>query len=111
MPALPFALGMFIPIELNMPLLIGGAVSYYISNRSKDEALNKARMDKGTLIASGFIAGGALMGVVSAALRFAGIDWMNYQWAESNYASWSAVGMYTLLILFLTYSSLKAKKE
>ena len=73
-PALPFALGMFIPIDLNMPMLIGGAVSWFVGSRSKDKELNAARTEKGTLIASGFIAGGALMGVVSAILRFAEVD-------------------------------------
>ena len=73
-PALAFALGMFIPLELNTPLLIGGAISWYVGSRSKDQALNSVRLEKGTLLASGFIAGGALMGVVSAAMRFAGIN-------------------------------------
>ena len=73
-PALPFALGMFIPIDLNMPMLIGGAVSWYVGSRSKDQDLNNERTEKGTRIASGFIAGGALMGVVSAILRFAEVD-------------------------------------
>ena len=68
-PALAFALGMFIPLELNTPLLIGGAISWYVGSRSKDQALNSVRLEKGTLLASGFIAGGALMGVVSAAMR------------------------------------------
>ncbi len=74
-PALAFALGMFIPIDLNLPLLVGGAISWYVSTRSKDKALNEARLNKGTLIASGFIAGGALMGVVSALLKFFNVDW------------------------------------
>ena len=71
-PALAFSLGMFIPLQLNTPLVIGGLISWFVGNRSKDAALNKARLDKGTLLASGFIAGGALMGVVSAAIRYAG---------------------------------------
>ena len=71
-PALPFALGMFIPLSLNAPLLVGGLISWFVSGRSKDAELNKARNSRGTLIASGFIAGGALMGVVSAILKFAG---------------------------------------
>ena len=69
-PALAFALGMFIPFELNIPLLIGGSISWYVSSRTKDNALNSARQEKGTLLASGFIAGGALMGVVSAAIKY-----------------------------------------
>ncbi|MCL2040854.1 MAG: oligopeptide transporter, OPT family [Bacteroidales bacterium] len=69
-PALPFALGMFIPFQLNIPLLVGGCISWYVSTRSKDNALNTARKEKGTLLASGFIAGGALMGVMSAAIKY-----------------------------------------
>lgn len=72
--ALAFALGMFIPIQLNLPLLIGGAVNWFVGSRSKSAEENKARVDKGTLIASGFIAGGALMGVVSALMKFGGIE-------------------------------------
>ena len=79
-PALAFCLGMFIPIDLNLPLLLGGAISWYVSSRSKDKAVNTARQEKGTLIASGFIAGGALMGVVSAILKFAGVDWFLTGW-------------------------------
>ena len=60
-PALAFALGMFIPLELNVPLVVGGAVNWYVTSRSKDAALNAERGEKGTLLASGFIAGGALM--------------------------------------------------
>ena len=73
-PALAFALGMFIPLDLNTPLLIGGLVSWYVGTRSKDENVNKARRERGTLIASGFIAGGALMGVISAILKYCGAD-------------------------------------
>ncbi len=79
-PALAFCLGMFIPIDLNLPLLLGGAISWYVSTRSKDAAVNTARQEKGTLIASGFIAGGALMGVVSAILKFAQVDWFMNAW-------------------------------
>ena len=79
-PALAFCLGMFIPIDLNLPLLLGGAISWFVSTRSKDAAVNTARLEKGTLIASGFIAGGALMGVVSAILKFAKVDWFLADW-------------------------------
>ena len=74
-PALAFSLGMFIPLELNAPLLVGGLVSWFVSTRSKDEDINNARKERGTLLASGFIAGGALMGVVSAGMRFAGFEY------------------------------------
>ena len=110
-PALAFALGMFIPLELNTPLLIGGAISWYVGSRSKDQALNNARLEKGTLLASGFIAGGALMGVVSAAMRFAGLNLVNTEWQESNAAGMLAVVVYLALIAYLTYSSMKAEKE
>lgn len=109
-PALAFALGMFIPLELNTPLLIGGAISWYVGSRSKDQALNNARLEKGTLLASGFIAGGALMGVVSATMRFAGINLVNEEWMESNFAGVIAVVMYIILMSYLAISSLKAKK-
>ena len=110
-PALAFALGMFIPLELNTPLLIGGAISWYVGSRSKDQALNNARLEKGTLLSSGFIAGGALMGVVSAALRFAGVDLYQADWARSKGAEVLAIVMYLALMAYLTYSSLRAKKE
>ena len=110
-PALAFALGMFIPMELNAPLVVGGLVAWFVSNRSKDEGLNKARFDRGTLIASGFIAGGALMGVVSAVLKFAGVDWFLSSWAASNVAEWVGLVMYLVLIGYFAWHTLRAKKE
>ncbi len=110
-PALAFALGMFIPIDLNTPLLIGGAINWYVGSRSKDAALNAARLEKGTLLSSGFIAGGALMGVVSAALRFGGIDLYQAEWASSHAAEWLALGMYILLIVYLAFSSINVRKQ
>jgi len=79
-PALAFCLGMFIPIDLNLPLLLGGAISWFVGTRSKNAEVNAARQEKGTLIASGFIAGGALMGVLSAILKYANVDWFMYGW-------------------------------
>ncbi len=110
-PALAFALGMFIPMELNAPLVAGGLVAWYVSTRSKDEALNKARFDRGTLIASGFIAGGALMGVVSAILKFADVDWFLADWAASNAAEWVGLAMYMALIAYFAIHTMKAKME
>ena len=106
-PALPFALGMFIPIDLNMPMLIGGAISWFVGSRSKDKALNEARTEKGTLIASGFIAGGALMGVVSAILRFANVD---VYIEPSPWTEPVAIIPYAAIIIYMIYSALKAKK-
>ena len=110
-PALAFALGMFIPLELNTPLIVGGAISWYVSTRSKNQALNIARQEKGTLLASGFIAGGALMGVVSASLRFGGIDVMNVAWMESAGAEWLALVMYGAVIGYFVWDSMRAKAE
>jgi putative OPT family oligopeptide transporter len=110
-PALAFALGMFIPMELNVPLLIGGAISWYVSTRSKDNALNTARKEKGTLLASGFIAGGALMGVVSVVLRSLKIDMINENWTRSNLSEVAAVVAYIALIAYLIWDSMRAKKE
>ena len=110
-PALAFALGMFIPLELNTPLLVGGAISWYVSTRSKDKAVNTARQEKGTLLASGFIAGGALMGVVSAALRFGGINVMNTQWVESAGAEWLALVMYGAVIGYFIWDTMRVKYD
>jgi putative OPT family oligopeptide transporter len=110
-PALAFALGMFIPMELNAPLLVGGLIAWYVSTRSKDESLNKARLEKGTLLASGFIAGGALMGVVSAALRFGGFNLTSETWVASYGAQWLGLVMYGAIIGYLVFDSLKAKLD
>lgn len=108
-PALAFSLGMFIPFHLNAPLLVGGAISWFVGTRSKDEKLNKARQEKGTLLASGFIAGGALMGVVSAGMTLSGFS---YECPLSDgVTSALAVVIYLALIGFLICSCLKAKKE
>lgn len=110
-PVLAFALGMYLPMELNTPLLIGGLISHYVSTRSKDEALNNARRERGTLIASGFIAGGALMGVVSVILKSAGINWFMSEWAESNSAEILSFIMFCLLCVYTIWDSLRAKKD
>lgn len=107
-PALAFSLGMFIPMELNSPLLIGGAISWFVSSRSKDAEVNKLRQERGTLIASGFIAGGALMGVVSAAMRFAGFEYVCGMSEETLQGL--SLAMYLLLCFYLAYSSIKAKR-
>ena len=108
-PALPFALGMFIPLELNLPLLVGGLINWYITTRSKDEALNAERGEKCTLLASGFIAGGALMGVLSAGLRFGGINMVNEEWLANPGSEAISLVMYALLIVYLIKASMKVK--
>ena len=108
-PALPFALGMFIPLELNLPLLVGGLINWYITTRSKDATLNAERGEKCTLLASGFIAGGALMGVLSAGLRFGGINMVNEQWLANPGSEAVSLAMYALLIVYLVKASMKVK--
>ena len=109
-PALAFALGMFIPIDLNLPLLVGGAISWFVSTRSKDEKVNAARQEKGTLIASGFIAGGALMGVVSAILKFANVDMYMAGW-NAAYGEAIAILPYIAIIVFITGTAMKVKTD
>jgi len=109
-PALPFALGMFIPIDLNLPLVVGGAIAWYVGSRSKDGKVNAARSEKGTLIASGFIAGGALMGVVSAILRFANVDLFLTGW-NARYGEAVAIVPYLALIAYTLYASMKIDKK
>jgi len=99
-PALAFALGMFIPIELNIPLIVGGAVNWYVTTRSNDAGVNKERGERGTLIASGFIAGGALMGVFSALLRFGGINLIDSGWLANPLSEILSLAAYILLIAY-----------
>ena len=110
-PALAFALGMFIPLELNTPLLVGGFINWYVTSRSKDAAVNKARGEKGTLIASGFIAGGALMGVVSALLRFSGVQFDYEAWWENGLSEVLSLVAYVLLIAYFVWATKVKKTE
>lgn len=109
--ALAFALGMYIPLELNTPILVGGIIAWFVSTRSKDKAVNKSRKERGTLIASGFIAGGALMGVLSAILRYLGFNWVNPEWFESHSAEILGLVMFIGIIVYMIWDSLRAKKE
>jgi len=108
-PALPFALGMFIPLELNVPLIVGGAINWYVTSRSEKKEVNDARGERGTLIASGFIAGGALMGVVSALLRFGGINLLNDEWLANPLSELCALLAYILLIVYFVKATKTAK--
>jgi len=110
-PALAFALGMFLPIQLTAPLLVGGIIAHIVSTRSKDAKLNKARKERGTLIASGFIAGGSLMGVVSALLKFGGVNFINQEWFESNAAGIIGFVMFLVICGYIIWDSLRAKVE
>ncbi len=107
-PALAFCLGMFIPLSLNTPMLVGGAIAYYVSHSSKDKELNDARRDRGTLLASGLIAGGALFGVFAALTRFAGFEYTT----PGSYELTQILGCvaYALLIVYLIWDSKRARK-
>ena len=109
-PALPFALGMFIPIDLNLPLLVGGGISWFVGSRSKDAKVNAERQEKGTLIASGFIAGGALMGVVSAILKFANVNVYLTDW-QTMYGEAIAIIPYIALIVFMIGVAMKVNDK
>jgi putative OPT family oligopeptide transporter len=110
-PALAFALGMYIPLDLNTPLLVGGLIAHFVSTRSKDAKVNTARRERGTLIASGFIAGGALMGVISAFLRYLGYNWVNPEWAASHSAELLALIMFAVLCVYMIWDALRGKPE
>ena len=110
-PVLAFALGMFIPLELNVPLVVGGAVNWYVTTRSTDADLNKARGERGTLLASGFIAGGALMGVVSALLRFVGFEPDSVAWLANPASEILSIVAYVALIAYVILGSMRARKS
>ncbi len=108
--SLAFALGMFIPLQLNLPLIVGGAINWFVGSRSKDAKVNQERVERGTLLSSGFIAGGALMGVVSAGLTFAGVNWtiQGGEWATSTYGQLLSLAVYLLLICYLIRATRKS---
>ncbi|HXF99585.1 MAG TPA: oligopeptide transporter, OPT family [Bacteroidota bacterium] len=108
---LAFALGMYIPQELNTPLLLGGIVAWFVTTRSANEKLNNARFQRGTLIASGFIAGGSLFGVFNALLKFGGVDYYNAHWAESRDGELLGLGMFLLLFAYMVWDTLRGKEE
>ncbi len=105
-PALAFALGMFIPLELNIPLLVGGAINWYVTTRSNDDTINSERREKGTLLASGFIAGGALMGVISAGIRFCGVNLVNEEWLANSWSEVASIIAYIVLIVYLVKATM-----
>ncbi|MBK6735242.1 MAG: oligopeptide transporter, OPT family [bacterium] len=71
LPALAFALGMYLPLEVNTPVLVGGLIAWFVTRNGTDEQKAK-RNDRGTLMASGFVAGGAIMGVLAALIKYVG---------------------------------------
>jgi putative OPT family oligopeptide transporter len=110
-PPLAFALGMYIPQELNTPLLVGGLLAWWVTSRSKDEKLNNARLSRGTLIASGFIAGGSLFGVLSAFIRFGGVDLLIPGWAETHLGELAGLIAFILLFIYALMDTMRARVE
>jgi putative OPT family oligopeptide transporter len=112
-PPLAFALGMYIPLELNTPIMLGGLISHIVSTRTKDEPLNNARRERGTLIASGFIAGGAIMGVISATLKYFSFNYENFgwHWSETYGGEFLALIMFVVIAAYFIWDSMKAKPE
>jgi len=110
-PALAFSLGMYLPLELNTPILVGGLISHYVSTSSKNEGVNKSRNDRGILIASGFIAGGALMGVLSVLLKSSGLNVYNSHWAESDGGELVGLIMFAIICAYVIWDSMRGDKE
>ena len=102
---------MYLPLELNTPLLVGGIVSWFVTTRTKNEKLNNARFQRGTLIASGFLAGGSLFGVFGAFLRFSGADLQNPIWQEGLSAHILGYVMFILLLTYMVWDTMRAKPE
>ncbi len=118
LPPLAFALGMYLPIELNTPLLVGGIIAHFVGKSSKDEKLVNARVQRGTLISSGFIAGAALFGVLGALLVF--LD-KEYAWNLDKIFEWWPEGSiipevlpfvaFGLIIVYFIWDIYRAKVE
>jgi putative OPT family oligopeptide transporter len=108
---LAFALGMYLPIELNTPLVVGGLIAYFAKKSTTDKIKSEERHNKGTLIASGFIAGGALFGVIGAILKLIlnskGIDLYNYAWSNTFQAEWLGLGMFILISIYVYWQTTK----
>ncbi len=114
-PPLAFAIGMYLPLQVNTPLFIGGVVSHWVGKSSKDPKVSEARSQRGTLLASGFIAGGAIMGVVGALLVI-GKEYLSFLNVDLGVPDKSvtlgqivSIVMFTGLCLFLYFDSRRAK--
>jgi putative OPT family oligopeptide transporter len=125
LPPLPLALGMYLPLHLTTPLLVGGFLSHLVKKSSRDKELAERRHNRGTLISSGFIAGGALMGIVLAVLKLAKVDHYislgipmvleNGKWVDGQPAGWFAqygeIISLAVFILLIAFVYREAKKE
>lgn len=110
-PVLAFALGAYLPMEINTPLLVGGLISHFVSHSSKDELLNSLRLSKGQTIASGLVAGGAIGSLISAILRIMGVNYFMDNWVETPEATYLGAVCYLLLCAFLYKKAMDAKPD
>ena len=113
--ALAFGLGMYLPIELNTPLLVGAIVAWWVRRSPNDAALGRARENRGTLIASGFIAGGSLAGVADGAIQgIASATGREVTWALEDTGGTGnllGLGVFLLLSLGIALAALRARRE
>lgn len=110
-PPLAFALGAYLPMEINTPVLIGGLVSYFVSHSSKDEALNELRLSEGSTIASGFVAGGAIGSLISAVLHIGGVDWFLKDWGTTPGATYLGIVAYLGMCAVIYCVACRIKKH
>ena len=100
-PPLAFALGAYLPMEINTPILVGGFISYLVKRSSKDEAESEARVAEGGTVASGFVAGGAIGSLISAVLKIAGVDWFLDAWEKTPEATYLGIVIYLALCVMI----------
>ena len=110
-PPLAFALGSYLPMGINTPVLVGGLISYFVSHSSDDAKVNAKRLSEGNTVASGFVAGGAIGSLISAVLHIAGIDWFAKAWAVSPAATFAGIVAYFVLCIFLYAMAKHAVKQ
>jgi putative OPT family oligopeptide transporter len=109
---LAFALGMFIPLDLNTPLIVGGLINHFIGKSSQDKAVSEARLQRGTLISSGFIAGAALFGVLGAILLFFEVDPAINVWKDNLVgAEWTALIAFIFILIYFVWDTKRAKVD
>ena len=112
---LAFALGMYLQIELNSPILAGAIVAWFVKKSSKDEATSKSRHDRGLLIASGLIAGGAIIGVVDALILFFEdkyqITILPDFGNNGSFGNWLGLAMFVLLCVYIYWDACRMKKD
>jgi len=113
-PPLAFALGIYLPLQLNTPMLLGGTISLLVQRSTKDKDLSTKRQNRGILIASGFIAGGAIMGVFSTLIKFANQyvpieDAMRLSLGDKPAGEWLSLFMLVGICIYLYIDAKRVK--